>query len=526
MTFCPEPLPFHSLSGPFPPQQNPRPRLRFQPDSQHSLTYEYFPELPYNQHYGYPTPAASNRTASAMATPDVDEMEQFQQLSDQYQPNLPGPLIGSKKPLSDLVTEYAQADSTYVVKTRALEATHSAYRQVKGDGQCGWRGAVFGYFEILLRSGDPSLITQELVRLRSFEQTMRSVGIDYDIIIDMFDFTWELFDALKSAVERGDTNEAVLLDSLNDENISNSIVYHFKMMTSSFMQLQPDRYEAFLEMPVQQYCLTRIDPANQEIDHVGLQALTDAVIAPAYIALEVAYLDRSTGDEVTSYHFVDNAKGWPTIRLIYRPGHYDIIYKEDQMPAQGPQRLQVYLQTDTPQYITPQRPEVFKSEDPQALDELSFMFPHATQAMTDSSLSFSSNGVFSPRFQSPPALIYAQSNSAQGSYFPHMPPNTFHAIPPPQHQTQQAAPPPPVRTHSLPQRSYSSTMLQLTPQISPSPQSPQPPSPATPNSAVTKPVVMPNSKPNEPQIRYNENCFNYSLQGNKSIPLDPASFGR
>ncbi|OAL21025.1 hypothetical protein AYO22_08309 [Fonsecaea multimorphosa] len=482
-----------------------------------------------------------------MATPDIDEMEQFQQLSDQYQPNLPGPLIGSKKPLSDLVTEYAQADPTYVAKTKALEATHSAYRQIKGDGQCGWRGmrkpcapgienaanlitfasagAVFGYFEILLRSGDPSLITQELVRLRSFEQTMRSVGIDYDIIIDMFDYTWELFDALKAAVERRDTNESVLLDSLNDENISNSIVYHFKMMTSSFMQLQPDRYEAFLEMPVQQYCLTRIDPANQEIDHVGLQALTDAVIAPAYIALEVAYLDRSTGDEVTSYHFVDNARGWPAIRLIYRPGHYDIIYKEDQIPAPEAQRLQVYLQTDAPHYITPQRAEGFKSEDPQALDELSLMFPHATQTLTDSSLSYSSNSVFSSPFQSPQAMMYGSQNSGQASYFPHMPPASFHTIPPPQQRRQQA-PTPPVRTNSLPKRSYSSSMLQLTPQISPSPQSPQPPSPATPNSAVTKPVVMPNVKPKEPQIRYNENCFNYSLHGNKSIPLHPASFGR
>ncbi|KIW91239.1 uncharacterized protein Z519_08135 [Cladophialophora bantiana CBS 173.52] len=460
-----------------------------------------------------------------MATPDMEEMEQFQQLSDQYQPNLPGPLIGRKKPLSDLVTEYAQADPTYVVKTKALEATHSAYRQIKGDGQCGWRGAVFGYFEILLRSGDPGLITQELVRLRSFEQTMRNVGIDYDIIIDMFDYTWELFDALKAAIERRDTNEAVLLDSLNDENISNSIVYHFKMMTSSFMQLQPDRYEAFLEMPVQQYCLTRIDPANQEIDHVGLQALTDAVIAPAFFALEVAYLDRSTGDEVTSYHFVDNAKGWPTIRLIYRPGHYDIIYKEDQMLAPEPQRLQVYLQTDAPQYVGPHHHEAFKSEDPQALDELVYMFPHTTRALTDSSLSYSSSSVFSPSFQSPVAVMYTQSNSAQASYFPPMPPTGFHAIPPPQHQSQQPTRPP-VRTHSLPQRSYSSSMLQLTPQISPSPQSPQPPSPATPNSAVTKPVIIvPNAKSNEPQIRYNENCFNYSLQGNKSIPLDPASFG-
>ena len=58
---------------------------------------------------------------------------------------------------------------------------------------------------------------------------MRAANIDYDIIVDMFDYTWELFDAIKSAMEHGDTNEAVLLQSLNDENISNSIVYHFKV---------------------------------------------------------------------------------------------------------------------------------------------------------------------------------------------------------------------------------------------------------------------------------------------------------
>ena len=85
------------------------------------------------------------------------------------------------------------------------------------------------------------------------------------------------------------------------------------------MQAQRARYEAFLEMPVDQYCRTRIDPTNQEIDHIGLQALTDAVIAPAYIALEVSYLDRSTGDEVTPHQFVPNSPDWPVIRLIYRP---------------------------------------------------------------------------------------------------------------------------------------------------------------------------------------------------------------
>ena len=90
-------------------------------------------------------------------------------------------------------------------------------------------GAVFGYFETLLRSGDPGFITQELVRLQSFEQTIRAVGIEYDLMVDMFDYTWELFDAIKAAAELGGTNVAVVLESLNDEIKSNSIIYHFKV---------------------------------------------------------------------------------------------------------------------------------------------------------------------------------------------------------------------------------------------------------------------------------------------------------
>jgi ubiquitin thioesterase protein OTUB1 len=95
---------------------------------------------------------------------------------------------------------------------------------------------VFGYFEILLRSADVGLVEQELVRLRSTEQTMRSAGIDYDIIIDMFDCTWELFDAIKTAIEQANTDEAVILHFLNEENVSNSIVYHFKVRLA-----RPDR---------------------------------------------------------------------------------------------------------------------------------------------------------------------------------------------------------------------------------------------------------------------------------------------
>lgn len=265
-----------------------------------------------------------------MAQMNSAEMEEFQNLSDRYQAELPGPLIGDRLPMDVLVTEYAQADPTFVVKTTGLAATHSSYRPVKGDGQCGWRATVYSYFEKLLLSGDIALVQQEKVRIQTFEDTMKMVGIDYDIIVDMFDYTWELFDKIMQAVQHHNLSEHVVLEDMNDEIKSNSIVYHFKMMTSAFMQLRADQYEPFLEMSIAEYRVARIDPSNQEIDQVGLQALTDAIISPSGFALEVLYLDRSYGEEVTPHSFSENMQGAPAIRLLYRPGHYDIIYRDGQ----------------------------------------------------------------------------------------------------------------------------------------------------------------------------------------------------
>ena len=170
-------------------------------------------------------------------------------------------------------------------------------------------------------------------------------GCDYELLADLFDSTWELFEAVRKAMENQATGESVLMDAMNDQTKSDAIVYHFKvsqtsldrrmhphikqMMTSSHMALRPDDYEPFLEMSLDEYRQSRIDPTNQEIDQVGLQALTTGVIAPGGIAVEVLYLDRSAGDEVTPHQFVDGAQDMPAIRLLYRPGHYDIVYKHE-----------------------------------------------------------------------------------------------------------------------------------------------------------------------------------------------------
>ena len=99
-----------------------------------------------------------------------------------------------------------------------------------------------------------------------------------------------------------------------------------QMITSAQLKLNPDDYAPFVpDMDVVTYCSNHVDPFYEEIEHIGIKAVVDAIINPAGIAIEYLYLDRSPGDEVTPYSFPlydekgNERKDVQSIRLLYRP---------------------------------------------------------------------------------------------------------------------------------------------------------------------------------------------------------------
>ena len=137
MTHCLNPLAPHNLYGHLAYQSTLHHHWQKGPESQHPQSNDFLSAQasgnPHHGYCGYGYPKLS-RLDRAMAMPNADELEQFQQLSDHYQPTFPvgaqvqdqehwlsvtqGPLIGSRKALSELVTEYSQADPTFVAKTK------------------------------------------------------------------------------------------------------------------------------------------------------------------------------------------------------------------------------------------------------------------------------------------------------------------------------------------------------------------------------------------------------------------------
>ncbi|KAK0253740.1 hypothetical protein LTS09_011318 [Friedmanniomyces endolithicus] len=280
-----------------------------------------------------------------------EEFAELQKLSNEYEPEVTGPLVSHREPSSNITTEYASADPVYQAKTAALPQKYSHYRMMRGDGRCGWRAIGFGYFEALIHLGDSNKFLEEETRLRSLSNVVNAAGFDSFIYEDFADEAFNLLREVANAMHTGNASE-VLHNAFNDDMVQNYLITYFKTLTAAWMKTHAADYAPWLlDRTVDQYCDESVTTVGGEIDNVSMSGLKDVLLSPSGIALEILYLDRTEGGEVNMHRFdpVSFHGGITigTIRLLYRPGHYDILYKIEDFPlppAPDPTPIPTYLQ--------------------------------------------------------------------------------------------------------------------------------------------------------------------------------------
>ncbi|TAQ83257.1 Ubiquitinyl hydrolase 1 [Chlorociboria aeruginascens] len=290
---------------------------------------------------------------------EQSDLEAQQALARDFQPVLEGPLVGDKKSSHAITEEYAKADPVYVAKTavsllrtsfiastkpgKSLPRKYSHYRPILGDGNCGWRAAGFSYFETLLRQADKSRLEEEIARMISLNNLLQTAGgHQFWLFEDMVGETTTLLKGLANMLpESPQAAMRLLMETFNDAEASNNIVYHLRLLASSWLKDNPEGYQDFIPdgIGVDGYKKDWLELPNQEIDHLGMTLLIDVLLKPIGIAVEVVYLDRSEGTQVNSHvmqnedsNGVPTNPGCPMIHLLYRPSHYDILYKDIEAP--------------------------------------------------------------------------------------------------------------------------------------------------------------------------------------------------
>ncbi|KJZ69069.1 hypothetical protein HIM_11538 [Hirsutella minnesotensis 3608] len=269
------------------------------------------------------------------------DMAAQQEAAREYQPVLEGPLVGDKTPSDAITHEYAKADQVYVEKTLALPQTYSHYRPIQGDGNCGWRAIGFSYFEKLVESGDQGKIEGEVARLISLNHMLSTVG-GYTYFEDWVDEMTGLLRDLAANVTNPVAARALLLQRWNDVSVEGCLIYYLRLLAATYLKANASTYDPFVPdgQGVASYCSQSIELPNREIEHLGIVALVNVLLKPADFVLEIAYLDRSPGSQVNHHRFIDETDGQtlsldgPTIFLLYRPDHYDVLYRApDNVPS-------------------------------------------------------------------------------------------------------------------------------------------------------------------------------------------------
>ncbi|KAG8345527.1 putative Peptidase C65 Otubain [Trypanosoma vivax] len=206
---------------------------------------------------------------------------------------------------------------------------YSGIRYIRGDGNCFYRSASFGIHEALLR--DRALASEFLKRVKDLSSRLTN---DYGSAVEDFcDYALDLFERLAS----GTCSTVEELHRLSTGETSEYVLYFYRYAVSNYIRAHSDEFLPFVVGlgydTLQAFCYSEVEALGSESDHLQLVAFAQCF----GVRITVEYLDCSEVESATRHTFPgveksingtsDNVNDVVEVTLLYRPGHYDLLYK-------------------------------------------------------------------------------------------------------------------------------------------------------------------------------------------------------
>jgi len=257
-----------------------------------------------------------------MNSPDETE---YNDISDDTIVNYEN-LIKEDEESKPLVSEYDNIDNykvnyinseVFSKKIIQLKKDCKGYRSVRKDGNCFYRSFSYKYFELFHKNPN-SRWSKEIKSIAEKSlNVLISANFEKETIEDFYEFFMNSFDEKKFKEE-----------SFKDDYISNGIVFYLRLICSAELKLNREAYEVFLEEPLESFIAHQVEPLGRYADNVQIMAIVNAL----KVCVNIAYLD-STDYQVNWIKFGEEYQkdpSDPVINLLFTPGHYDMLYRNDE----------------------------------------------------------------------------------------------------------------------------------------------------------------------------------------------------
>jgi ubiquitin thioesterase protein OTUB1 len=255
---------------------------------------------------------------------DIKTQEQVESISNEIKSNQP--LTSELLPLSHLSSLFEQG-TNFQKGCDYLSQSYSSYRAIRGDGNCYYRAFLYALCEKLYAERGNELKRIEHYILSSID-TVETYGYDRFTIEPFHEEMMDLFKKISSSTDNHDFSEIHHL--LNEENAtSDYCVWYLRVITSTYLKSDAARFLHFIDDPecldVDTFCQREIDPMGKEITMLGVIALAEAF----GVKVDIEYLDGRellNGGATLAKHSFGEDGSTIAITMLYRPGHYDILY--------------------------------------------------------------------------------------------------------------------------------------------------------------------------------------------------------
>eukprot|EP00941_MAST-03F_sp_MAST-3F-sp1_P001751 g1751.t1 len=274
--------------------------------------------------------------------------------------------IGELEPL--VVLEEVYRDNTrFHSKIRDLKSLYSGIRRARADGNCFYRALMFSWFERLIpyaktdigrrkaaelvqatgaETRIPNKVTDVNKVLKTDEgnNASKSENNPYVEAVNFFQGSvarcvkvgyteYLLEDFLEACVDvladmpNSSFDAAELTRRFQDQSCSDYIVCYVRVLTAAYIKENRADFECFIDamhpgLGIEKFCSGQVEAMAKDVDQVQILALCGAL----GVSCRIAYLDGA-GGKLNHHNFP--AGKVPMAFLLFRPGHYDVLYPKE-----------------------------------------------------------------------------------------------------------------------------------------------------------------------------------------------------
>jgi len=231
-------------------------------------------------------------------------------------------LVAKKEDIALLANEYnPNISSKYHEKAKELAQTYSHLRKIRGDGNCFYRAVLTAELERCVEDREELQRFTELCK--KWKETLLRLGFPE---LTTGDFC-EAMETMLESIRDGTKNLEFLIDDLRNEEIANYYVAFTRLITSGYLRENSELYSGFIEggRTLDQFCRDEVEPMWKDCDHLSIIALVNSIDVP----IRIEYMDQTQAPNGGWHHdIIPKPDEEPKLHFLYRPGHYDILYKK------------------------------------------------------------------------------------------------------------------------------------------------------------------------------------------------------